>query len=73
MKIKFPPHIQRFLSKLPETGMGSQVLDIILKDGRIIQAVSIFNGEDATSADAFDPESIAGFRGINGRIWMLDQ
>ena len=36
----------RRLALLPETSMGSQHVDVILKKGRVIKNVVIFNGGD---------------------------
>jgi len=39
---------KRLLKKLllmPESGMGYQVIDIILKDGRVITKVMVYNAE----------------------------
>ena len=53
MKIKLSKKwIQYFLS-MPETGMGYQKIDIILKDGRIIKGVNVFNVEDLELPDEF--------------------
>jgi hypothetical protein len=39
-----PPIVDR-LTAMPESGMGYQVVDLILADGRVISNVSVFNSE----------------------------
>lgn len=43
MKIKLKPEIIAILEKLPETGMGYQKVDIILKDGSILKDRIVLN------------------------------
>jgi hypothetical protein len=52
----------RHLAKLPETSMGSQHVDVILKKGRVIKDVVIFNAEEGQSPEPFDPADIADIR-----------
>jgi hypothetical protein len=42
--------------------MGSQHVDVILKKGRVIKDVVIFNAEEGHSLEAFDPADIADIR-----------
>ena len=37
------------LSELPESGMGYQVVDITLRDGRVICNVTVLNGDEIIS------------------------
>lgn len=53
---------QKKLGELPETGMGSQHVDIILKNGRVLQDVPVFNGEECQTAETFDPKEIEDIR-----------
>ena len=48
----------RKLTALPETGMGSQHVDFVLKDKRIVRDVIVFNCEECHSEVDFDPEEI---------------
>jgi hypothetical protein len=48
----------RKLAELPETSMGSQHVDVVLKDHRVIRDVVVFNAEECHSAQPFDPEDI---------------
>jgi len=52
----------RRLAQLPETSMGSQHVDVILKKGRVIKDVVIFNAEEGHSPEPFDPADIADIR-----------
>lgn len=40
------------LAALPETGMGYQLVDLVLRDGREVRKVMVFNAEEAEVADA---------------------
>jgi hypothetical protein len=44
--------IERLLA-LPETGMGYQLVDLVLADGRVVAGVPVFNSEVANLPDAF--------------------
>lgn len=39
------PNWREHLLSLPEAGMGLQIVDITLKDGRVIRRVLVYNGE----------------------------
>ena len=69
--ISLPPSITEFLATMPETSMGSQKVDIILRDGRVIPSVSIYNGEEAITTSTFNPRVIEAFRDMNGKIWNV--
>ncbi len=45
MRLKLNKEWQEKLLILPELGMGYQIIDITLKDGRKIKKVKIFNAE----------------------------
>jgi hypothetical protein len=47
---------------MPETSMGSQHVDGILKKGRVIKDAVIFNAEEGHSPEPFDPADIADIR-----------
>lgn len=44
-KIKLDEEHIEYLSKLPETGMGYQIVDITLKDGQKINNQTVLNSE----------------------------
>jgi hypothetical protein len=57
-----PKKWQEFLAKKPETGMGYQVVNLILEDGKRIDDVVIIQsaliGEIRNGDVSFDPENI---------------
>lgn len=46
-EVKLPENIIKLLLDLPESGMGYQLADIFLRDGRIIKEVTILNASIA--------------------------
>ena len=62
MTIHLGQRWQKKLAELPETGMGSQHVDIILKNGRVLQDLPVFNGDECQAGEAFDPQEIADIR-----------
>jgi hypothetical protein len=46
------------LINLPETGMGYQKVNIVLKRGRVFKDVIVLNAEEAQVAESFDPAEI---------------
>jgi hypothetical protein len=53
MQIELRKNIVNRLLGLPETGMGYQVVDLVLADGRIVPDVKIFNCEIANLPESF--------------------
>lgn len=53
MQIELRKNIIDRLLGLPETGMGYQVVDLVLADGRIVPNVKIFNCEIANLPENF--------------------
>ena len=53
MTITLRPSIIDKLGSLPETGMGYQIVDLVLTDGRIIPSVMVFNAEQADVPERF--------------------
>jgi len=47
------------LTQMPESGMGYQKVDVLLKDGRMIKNVIVLNAEECQASEPFDPEDIA--------------
>ncbi len=58
MKIHLPENWVQKLIKLPENGMGVQHVDIFLRGGRVLQNVSVFNCEELSVEEPFDPSDI---------------
>lgn len=53
MQIELRKDITSRLLAMPESGMGYQVVDLVLADGRIVPDVMIFNCEIANLPDTF--------------------
>lgn len=62
MTIQLGKQWQKKLAALPESGMGAQHVDIILKDGRVLPDLPVFNGEECQTEAVFDPNDIADIR-----------
>jgi predicted aconitase with swiveling domain len=62
MRLKLSKSWQKRLAQLPETGMGSQHVDFVLKSGAVIADVPVFNGEECEVKQPFDTEEIADVR-----------
>lgn len=43
---------------MPETGMGYQKVNFVLKDNRIIKNVIVLNAEECQTNEDFDPAEI---------------
>jgi hypothetical protein len=61
--LRLPEHWSQFFSRQPETGMDYQIVDLTLRDGRIIRDVAIVGssliGEARGQPDVrFDPADI---------------
>lgn len=53
MQIALEPNMIDRLLALPENGMGYQIVDLVLIDGRVVPSVPVFNSEIANLPDAF--------------------
>ena len=53
--------IDRLVS-LPETGMGYQKVDFLLKDGGSIDGITVLNAEECSVPESFDPSAIVDVR-----------
>ena len=67
VKTRLPEHWSKFLLKQPETGMTYQIVDVTLRDGRIVRDVAIIQselvGEVRGHAEIpFDPADIVDIR-----------
>jgi hypothetical protein len=62
MRIKIGKSWQKKLAQLPETGMGSQHVDLIFKNGAAILDVPVFNGEECEVKEPFDPNEMTEVR-----------
>jgi hypothetical protein len=57
MQLQLQSAIVSRLLRFPEDGMGYQIVDLVLVDGRVIPNVTVLNGEIANL-----PESLRGIR-----------
>ena len=46
------------LARLPESGMGYQKVNIILKGNRVVENVIVLNAEECQTSEKFDPTDI---------------
>jgi hypothetical protein len=53
MQLELRPEIVDRLVTMPETGMGYQVVDLVLVDGRVLRNVTVFNSEVANVPEEF--------------------
>ena len=51
------PWIEK-LVQLPESGMGYQRVNILLKHGKVLRDVTVLNAEEAQVPEAFEPADI---------------
>ena len=58
MIIKVDYHWAEKLSKMPETGMGYQVVDILFYTGKTIKNVIVRNCKEYETEQKFDPNDI---------------
>ena len=54
MQLELRPEMIKRLLAMPENGMGYQLVDLVLVDGRVVPSVPIFNCEIANLPDALD-------------------
>lgn len=45
MRLKLAKHWTEKLKRLPESGMGYQLVDVVMQDGRRLQSVVVLNAE----------------------------
>jgi len=53
MKLKLNKNWIEYLLKYPETGMGYQRVDVVLKSGQIIKDVVVLNAEELLLTDQY--------------------
>ena len=54
MKLKLTKYWTEQLLKYPETGMGYQRVDIVLKTGKVIKDIVVLNAEDLLLPDPYE-------------------
>jgi hypothetical protein len=53
MLVALRPDLIERLVALPESGMGYQIVDLVLADGDVVQNVTVFNSEMARLPDEY--------------------
>ncbi len=48
----------QYLTKLPETGIGYQLVDIYMNDGNILSSIEVLNSSIAKVQEEFDADKI---------------
>jgi len=56
--VHLPEHWVAQLVRLPESGMGYQRVNIVLKRGKVLRNVLVFNSEEAQAPEPFEPSDI---------------
>jgi hypothetical protein len=56
--VHLPPRWIEKLTQLPESGMGYQRVNIVLKKGKVLKDVVVLNAEEAQAPEAFEPSEI---------------
>lgn len=64
-QIRLPENIVQYLIHSPESGMGYQKVNLILKNGRRITDVIVYNSSLAEIDEQINPETIAKAELIN--------
>ncbi|MBP9097169.1 MAG: hypothetical protein KBG21_11200 [Ignavibacteria bacterium] len=65
IQIRLPENIIQYLIHSPESGMGYQKVNLILKNGRRITDVTVYNSSLAEIDEQINPETIAKAELIN--------
>ena len=59
MTVKLNDYWSQRLAHMPETGMGYQKVDLVLKDGRTFKGLLVLNAEECQTEQEFKVEDIA--------------
>lgn len=73
--VRLPGRLALQLGHVLETGMGFQVVDLVLADGRVLAGVVVLNAELAEipdSAGSVDPAAILDLRPTSGALGPND-
>ena len=46
------------LTRMPESGMGYQRVNIVLKKGKVLRDIVVMNAEEAQAPEPFEPSDI---------------
>ena len=58
MTVQLDRQWQKKLAQMPETGMGYQLVDILLRGGRWVLNLYVHNGRECETTVAFDPKDV---------------
>jgi hypothetical protein len=58
MTVRLPEYWSERLIHLPESGMGYQRVNIVLKEGKVLKNVTVLNAEECQVSDPFEPSDI---------------
>ena len=61
-RIKLPEKFAAKLLKWPEDGMDYQIVDVVLKDGRVLEQLVVLNAEILEAQEEVAPALIVGIR-----------
>ena len=62
MTVQLDREWQKRLAQLPETGMGYQLVDILLRGGRWLSKLYVHNGRECETTEQFDPKDVVEVR-----------
>ena len=62
MTVQLDREWQKRLAQLPETGMGYQLVDILLRGGRWLSKLYVHNGRECETTERFDPKDVVEVR-----------
>jgi hypothetical protein len=62
MTIRLENQWRAKLARLPETGMGFQLVDIRLRSGRWLESLYVHNGQECETNERFDPHEVVDVR-----------
>ena len=65
MKLKLNKYWTEYLLKYPETGMGYQRVDIVLKSGQIIKDIVVLNAEDLVLPEEYKNIGLEEIKSLN--------
>lgn len=56
--VQLPQHWIDKLTQLPESGMGYQRVNIVLRKGKVLKDIVVLNAEEAQAPERFEPSDI---------------
>ncbi len=62
MNVDLDEDWQKKLAKMPETGMGYQLVDVVLRGGRVLRELMVFNGQACQTDESFRSADVVDVR-----------